>query len=233
MIQGVLFDIDDTLVDYSNAERAGIERYLRDLGVPADTVPDGARHWREVMERHFARYLDGELSYLEHRRERARDMLRWLAEDVPSDPDALDEWFAGYRHRYEQLLTPYGDVLACLDALTDLPLGVVTNNDTAYQRDKLARAGVADRFRCVIGTDLAGCRKPEPGIFLAGCRALGTPPGNTLYVGDRLDDDARGALAAGLVGVWLCRTGGAGVAPDVRCITDLAELPELLRVAAE
>lgn len=84
MIRAVLFDVDDTLVDYSGAERAGIARHLCDLGVPAGTVPAGVSYWHLLMECHFTRYLDGELSFQEHRRERVRDMLRWLGRSAPS-----------------------------------------------------------------------------------------------------------------------------------------------------
>jgi putative hydrolase of the HAD superfamily len=49
-------------------------------------------------------------------------------------------------------------------------------------------------------------------------------------VGDRLDLDAIGARDAGMVGVWLNRTGPAGGAlpSDVAMITSLELLPELL-----
>jgi putative hydrolase of the HAD superfamily len=228
MIRAVLFDVDDTLVDYTGAERAGITRYLRDLGVPAAAVPDAVSHWHRLMERHFARYLDGELDFQEHRRERVRDMLRWLGRAVPAEDSPLDRWYLGYQRRYEAALAPFDDVVGCLDALSGLPLGVVTNNDTGYQRMKLARIGLVDRFRCVIGTDLGGVRKPDPAIFLAGCRALGTAAAQTAYVGDRLDHDARGAVGAGLFGVWLHRFGTPADQPGVPCITTLAALPQLL-----
>lgn len=230
MIQAVLFDVDDTLVDYSGAERAAIERYLLDLGVPPHSVPEGATTWHRAMERHFARYLDGVLDYAGQRRERARDMLAWLGNTGHPDDAALDGWFDGYRARYEQILAPFDDVPDCLDRLAGLRLGVVTNNDTAYQRAKLVRLGLADRFHCVIGTDLAGARKPDPAIFLAGCRALGVPAAQTAYVGDRLDHDAQGATEAGLIGIWLNRADAPKPGSAVPYMTSLAELPARLEV---
>ncbi len=228
MIRAVLFDVDDTLVDYSGAERIGITRYLRDLGVPEDRVPDAVSHWHWLVEHHFARYLSGELAFWDHRRERVRDMLRWLQRPVPRDPAALDAWFTGYQQRYERSLALFPDVVACLDRLSGVPLGVVTNNDTGYQRAKLARLGLADRFTCVIGTETGGARKPDPAIFLAACEALGVAASATAYVGDRLDHDARGATDAGLYGVWLSRSGRPMAEPEVPYVTTLAALPALL-----
>jgi putative hydrolase of the HAD superfamily len=57
-----------------------------------------------------------------------------------------------------------------------------------------------------------------------------------VYVGDELDVDAAGAVAAGLVGVWLDRPGprrvvvdeAEAVATGVVVVHSLAELPEAL-----
>ncbi|WP_084693153.1 HAD family hydrolase [Actinomadura atramentaria] len=67
-------------------------------------------------------------------------------------------------------------------------------------------------------------------MFAAACAALGLPPRRVAYVGDRLDTDARGALRAGLHGVWLDRS-GAGPDAGVPRITTLADLPDLIRSA--
>ena len=54
------------------------------------------------------------------------------------------------------------------------------------------------------------------------------------YVGDRWDIDANAAARAGLLGVWLDRSGGAASStaeldPGVPFVTDLAQLPALLQ----
>jgi putative hydrolase of the HAD superfamily len=82
----------------------------------------------------------------------------------------------------------------------------VSNNVHDYQRAKLDGAGL-DRIKILVGTDTVGAAKPEPAIYLEGVRLLGSTPGETLYVGDNRLLDAEGATAAGLVGVWLNRTG--------------------------
>ncbi|MFN7027147.1 MAG: HAD-IIA family hydrolase [Pseudorhizobium sp.] len=40
--------------------------------------------------------------------------------------------------------------------------------------------------------------KPEPGIFLAGAKLLGTSPNRTLMVGDNPETDGKGAMRAGM-----------------------------------
>ncbi|MGH3736429.1 MAG: HAD family hydrolase [Micromonosporaceae bacterium] len=234
MITAVLFDVDDTLTDYHGAERAGILRYLAQLGVPAARQPAGADLWRAVQQRHFARYIDGELSFAGQRRARVVDMAEWLG-DTCADPDT---WFEGYRACYEAVLAPFDDVAGCLRRLDRLALGVISNNDEAYTRKKLELTGLAGHFRCVLGRDTVGRAKPDREIFHAGCAALGVGPAHTAYVGDHLDMDARGATAAGLTGIWLDRgsagpsdTGPSDTGPvdnGVLRIRGLGQLPGLI-----
>lgn len=226
-IKAVLFDVDDTLFDYHGASRAGILGYLAALGEAADDA--AYARWLDLERTAYTRFLAQELTFLGQRRERARAM----AARALSDAEA-DAWFDGYRAHFEAAWTTFPDVHAALTALAGYRLGVLSNSDTAYQRDKLARLGLGEVFDVVLGTDLAGAAKPEPAAFLAGCAALGTDPAETAYVGDLLDVDAFGAAAAGLRGVWLDRSSAAGpaaatampVAGVVR-VASLGELPAL------
>ncbi len=95
-----------------------------------------------------------------------------------------------------------------LDALAGagVRVGSLTNARVELQTRKLAAAGLAD-VPLLVGVDTLGFGKPDPRVFAEACRRLGTDPARTAYVGDELDVDARGALAAGLVGVWLDRPG--------------------------
>ena len=71
--------------------------------------------------------------------------------------------------------------------------------------------------------------KPDPAAFAFGCDAMGTAPARTMYVGDSVVADVEGALAAGLVPVWLDRFGDAWTPPPgVHRIASLADLPAVL-----
>ena len=86
----VLFDLDDTLLDYSTARDAGIRAWVQQVDAarhPADAV----RVWRELEERHFRRYSQGEVSFDEQRRARLRAFWPHLSEAVDAE---LDQAFA-------------------------------------------------------------------------------------------------------------------------------------------
>ncbi|OEV11160.1 HAD family hydrolase [Streptomyces nanshensis] len=227
-IRAVLWDVDDTLFDYTGSDRSGALRHLEaERLLERHASPEAAlARWREVMDEQFARFLSGELGFHEHRRERARGFL-----GTPLTDDEADGWFARYVALYEQAWTLFPDAVPALDALTPgYRHGALSNSSTANQERKLRRLGIRDRFEVLLCADEIGHAKPAPEAFLAGCAALGLPPGEVVYVGDRYDIDARAADDAGLCGVWIDRAGSPvpRSAAQVRRITGLAELPALL-----
>lgn len=53
------------------------------------------------------------------------------------------------------------------------------------------------------GTQPVAVGKPEPPLYDLAVRRLGCPPGAALAIGDRLDTDIAGAMAAGLDSLWV------------------------------
>ena len=232
--RGVLWDIDDTLFDYSGAEASGILEHLRTEGLLGefDSPEQALGLWREDMERSYARFLAGELGFHEHRRERAHAFLARTGRTLRGDR-AADAWFKRYIRCYERHWELFPDVLPVLDELGDgFAHGLLSNSSSAHQRRKLKRLGVHRRFRSLVCSDDIGFAKPAPEAFLAGCAALGLPPERVVYVGDKLTTDALGALGAGLHPVWLDRPadGPVPAPPGVHRIRTLADLPGVLEV---
>jgi putative hydrolase of the HAD superfamily len=222
VLQAVLFDLDGTLMDHDAARDAGFAAHL----------PEQAAHaaeWRRLEALHYHEYVAGRVSFTEQRRRRVRGIHAAIGREQPAD-EAADAWFAAYLERYRAGWAAFDDVLPALAALTaadaGLALGVITNGEGEPQRAKLAAIGLTERFPVVVCSGEAGLAKPDPAIFLLACERLGVDPGATAYVGDRLDLDAEGAVAAGLRGIWLDRAGGGGAA--VPTIATLHDLPAAL-----
>jgi putative hydrolase of the HAD superfamily len=234
-VRGVLFDLDDTLVDHSGAQETAIIGYLADLGLDHDS--SAVSRWRAAEDRHFARHLTGELSLQGQRRERVREML---ADNGGAylDDAAADAWFEGYAAHFEAAWSAYDDVGAALDmvAAHGLAVGIVTNFDATHQRRKLEMVGLGGRFEVVVGLDALGVGKPDSRIFRHACELIGTEPAETYFVGDRIDHDAIGARDAGLRAVWLDRHGraetefpdGSDLPDGITRLSSLAELEALV-----
>ncbi len=216
----ILFDIDGTLIDHDGAERVAVEILRRKLGLAEPPEAFLAR-WHEILERHYDRYLAGELTLQGQRRERFREAV-----DSSLTDEAADRLSDVYLADYLDFCQPYPYVAPCLAELAAYPMGVISNGERSQQQYKLERAGIAGCFGPLILSAECGMAKPARGIFELACREMGVAPSEAVYVGDRRDIDAEAAQSAGLRGVWLDRAGmgGAGI-PQIRT---LAELPALI-----
>jgi len=218
-IRAVCFDLDDTLIDSTAAERTGALLFAeRFRGQVIDCIDFHAR-WKAATAAAFDRYLAGAIPFMQQRRERVRALCR----DAPDDDEA-DRRFAVYLEGYRREWRLFADVLPALDALRHLPLAIISNAPVAQQREKLVRTGIAERFTAVLTPDTAGVGKPDPAIFLAACATLGCAPAECLHVGDHHDHDAIGARDAGMHGVWLDRFGGAPAEAGILRIASLDEV---------
>lgn len=236
---GVLLDLDDTLVDtryaFGHAIGAIVAGWLPHLDAAGEAA--ALQHWVRDAEGHFRAYTRGELSFAEQRQRRA--VALQAAFDGPAlSADEQRRWSEAYDAAFREAWRLFPDAVPLLERLDGLglPYGLVTNAGAAYQRDKLRRVGLADRFEVMVAVDDLGVGKPDPRVFHLACERLGVSPGRSLYLGDEPDADARGARAAGLTGVWLNRAGpdhpDSAAVDDVPVVGSLLELAELLAAGA-
>ncbi|MER7672782.1 HAD family hydrolase [Kitasatospora sp. NPDC096128] len=234
-IRGVLFDVDDTLFDYTRSEETGILAHLRDLGLlERFPTPQAALSlWRGVMEHQYARYLAREVTFRGQQLERTRQFLARLGQDGAEHltDEQAGAWFAGYAAHRDTAWSAFPDAAPALRRLAPhYRLGIVSNSDTEHQLRKLRAIGLLEHFGDVIVcSDQHGEAKPAPGIFHAACTALGLPPHEVAYVGDNYALDAEGARAAGLHAFWLDRAATpAPAAEGIHVIHTLHALAQAL-----
>jgi putative hydrolase of the HAD superfamily len=244
LVDGVLFDVDDTLVDtrhaFAQAISAVASVWLPTL--PVERHHEALARWRSDPEGHFRSYTRGELDFETQRRRRADDLQATFG-GPPFEEASYAEWLELFWSTFTASFVPHADARTAVDALqaAGVRVGALTNAAQALQDAKLARTGLAD-VPVLVGVDTLGYGKPDPRAFAEACRRLGTRHERTAYVGDELEVDAIGAATAGLVGVWLdrpgTRRGGAWAEDDalaaaagVHVIRSLAELPGTLGIA--
>jgi len=199
-LRGVLFDLDDTLVDRRAAHRRAVASLLRErLGSASPAA----------LEAVGTADADG----LRPRSEFCAEVCRALPE-LGWSPDALWERYAP---AVAAAVEPVPGRRAALEVLAaQLPLGVVTNGGP-LQREKLDRADLGGLWATVRVSAEEGVAKPDPRLFARALDDLGLAPGEVLFVGDRREEDVAGARAAGLRACWI-RGPRAGVAPEAEWV---------------
>lgn len=195
-MKGILFDLDDTLLDHVGASTAAVLAFAASL--PGWTVDASATldRWFAMEHLHFARYLAGEYTIQEQRRARLRGFL-----ELPdATDDVLDEQFDRYLGYYRDSwrAVPGGPelVLRLLDE--GYRVGILTNGASQQQRAKITAIGLTDPRLAVCVSEELPAPKPSPLAFAAACAALDLAPNQVLMVGDNPITDIDGALAAGL-----------------------------------
>lgn len=221
-ISAVCLDVDDTLVDYGASMRAGLRAMLG--------ADDAWSDWCATTERHYCRFTAGEVDYDTMRRQRTKDFFAARGEflDDGEVRRREDRRMAAMRRAWRL----FDDALPCLRRLREdgLLLAAVTNAASGHQRAKLRALDLDRVFDTVVISAEWGVAKPDPVIFHTACAALDVCPARTVHVGDRLDLDAQGALAAGLHPVWLDRSQRAEHGRDggITVISRLSELPAVV-----
>lgn len=178
-IEGVLFDLDGTLLDSAPDLYAALQRQCEEEGAP---VPPYAPV-REVVSRG------------------ARAVLRCAfgALGEPAVEARVERYLALYEEVMGEATRPFHGVEALLGQLEvgGVRWGIVTNKAGYLTDELLRRIGWADRAAAVVSGDTLPVKKPDPAPVRLACERAGIDPARSLFVGDDRRDVMAGA-AAGL-----------------------------------
>ena len=242
-LKGALFDLDDTLIDWSGVKLGWTEIEALRVRRVSNFLNRGQR--RRVPDTTGLVEL-----YLERTREAWSDARTSLR--APHMPNILmnalaelgiesgDLTAADVIRAYDWSAVPgttvFPDALPALHALRaqGIKLGIVTNAPKPMSmRDvELDALGLIEFFPdCRLSAADIGYLKPHPVIFERALERLGASPEETVFVGDHPVADIKGALDAGMRAVRRLNGGeldhGNRSASHV-CLRSLDELPAIL-----
>ena len=180
-IRAALFDLDGTLLDTAPDLAAAGNRMLAELGRPALTE-DGIRDFIGKGIVNLVR--------------------RCIDATGGGDASDYDQALAVFERHYEAGIADatraYPGVVEGLEVLSrnGIALGCVTNKAARFTELVLERTGLRPYFGVVVSGDTVARKKPHPDPLLHAASKLGAAPGQTLMVGDSLND-VQSARAAG------------------------------------
>jgi HAD superfamily hydrolase (TIGR01662 family) len=102
------------------------------------------------------------------------------------------------------------------------PMAVVSNSSFGAEviRYELEKHSLAEYLAFIMVSSEYAVRKPNVLLFSTAAARLGISPQDVWFVGDRLDTDIRGAQAAKMKPVWLCRESTPAPAGDGYLVAD-------------
>ncbi len=202
-IDTVLFDLDDTLLEYEQNSQEVLSSSFDEAGVqPFFELSDYHSRYDEFLERGVS--VD----------EQRANCFSAIAQDAGYDPEtgrAVARAFAEIRdHSRVRYLPGASKTLETL--ARDHALGIVTNGSPTMQKTKITALGVEQYVDSVVFAGHDAPAKPNPEPFECALSELGSTAERAVHVGNSLSTDVPGAKAAGLDAVWV--PANPGVTPE-------------------
>ncbi len=223
--QWLLFDADNTLLDYNRAEQYALGNALSDYGL--SLTEHMLDQYRRINKSCWDALEAGRIDRETLRYLRFQAFFQSIAVDV--DPVSFSRQYTGRLSEAGFLIEGATEVLDHLGA--HYPMGLVTNGLAEIQRPRLQAAGLNAYFDLIVISDEIGYYKPQSGFFEHTRQALSGPaPDQVLVIGDNLNADIRGAQDFGWHACWYNprqQANGFSVQPTFE-IQSLAELPPML-----
>jgi len=223
----IFFDLDGTLLDHVKAEYLGIKGFYKEFisyfPFDEDTF---YKEWCRIGDKHFGRFLSGELSYSQQRIERIKEIFALVGQEL-FDAEA-EKRFQTYLQIYEDSWKPFDDVIPCLKELKSYRLGIISNGDQEHQIMKLKSMGILHNFDIIVTAGDTGFAKPNLKIFQIACERAKVSPSECCYIGDDYKNDVFPCQQLGIKGIWLNRNNEKCEQNDANIIFGLDELPDFL-----
>lgn len=199
MIKTILWDVDETLLDFGAAQRAALITLFSEFGLGPCTDAMVARY--DAINHIFWQRLErGEITKPE--------VLIGRFEQFFSEYGVDPAVSVPFNDRYQLCL---GDTIVHRDdciKLIDLLRGkvrqyIVSNGTVIAQTKKLDRSGIGKRMDGVFLSEALGAEKPSPAFFDKVFAAIGpVDRSEVMIVGDSLTSDMQGGMNAGIVTCW-------------------------------
>lgn len=195
----LLFDADNTLLDFDENERVSIYNTFDHFGIPCDENTLKMYHEINIM---YWRMLDeGKITRDVLLVKRFETLYEKLG--IKGDPAATEDFYRVQLGLGNQLVP--GAIELCMQLkLAGYKLYIVTNGVAKTQHDRLNGSGLAPIMDGIFISDEIGYNKPAKQFFEYVANHIeGFDPNKALVIGDSLTSDIKGGVDFGLDTCWI------------------------------
>jgi HAD superfamily hydrolase (TIGR01509 family) len=199
-VKAVVFDMDDTLLNWRQAEHGAIGQlallHFAAHGVPEERVREV---YAAVMQENFASWKRDRVWWY------IQDRLRMLVDRLGTHALRVEDLTATFSREATTRLAFLEGAEHVLQAAREggRKTALLTNGRAEVQRPKVFAFGLHTLVDFVGITGELGAWKPDPKAFTLVLDRLGVKPEHALMVGDNEDFDVTPAKALGMQTVWV------------------------------
>lgn len=219
MIKGLLFDLDNTLMDRDWTFREFARQLARELLHEQD---------QEKLEQIVAYMIESDADGYRPKDGFFLELIQQLPWRSKPELSELQAYYNEHYMKHARAMNYALDTLVtCRNA--GYRLGVITNGLSHTQHGKIDRLELRPYFDSIIVSGDHGIKKPDQKIYELALEGLGTAGEETLIIGDHPVNDIWGAARAGIRGIWLKRKHAwPDSMTDVKPIHAVDELDEVV-----
>lgn len=223
-VKAILFDLGNTLVK-SWVPEVTFHKVLASLGISrsVNEIKEALAKTGEELGTLNCSSMYGKVSYRKFWKKWDSLVLGYLG--LPKNEELMEDiqvrWFD-----YTECET-YFDVKETLCKLKQMSLkiGLVSGGYEEDVHAVLEKVALEDElFDVIIGANTIKKAKPHPDVFRYALKKLKAKPEETLFIGDSIDADYKGAEKAGIKAILMQRTENNNRTSDLRVITSLEEI---------
>ena len=194
----VLFDADNTLLNFDAAESKALAETLVNYGIEPDA--ETVQTYRTINEELWKQLEKGQIRREKLMSERFTRFLK--AVNAAGNGVEMNRYYLELLSTHPDLMSP--NVLEVLSELSEVAtLAIVTNGFDKVQSRRVAESGIAPLLEDVFVSEKLDSETPNRKIFDAALRSLGVENReHVLMVGDSLSSDIQGGINAGLDTCW-------------------------------
>lgn len=218
----ILFDADDTLFDFKQAESYALRAVLDAHGL--FYLQEDLTFYQQSNEALWKRLEQGLISRKELQDTRFAPLLSRLRADL--NPLVFNQEYLNFLGNACFLMP---DALSVCRALSrKAKLAIVTNGVTRVQRNRLRLSPIAPYIsRCFVSEEI-GYQKPRREFFTVVFQAMRIEDrSSVLIVGDSPTSDIQGGINAGISTCWYAPSRGQ---PPIPCDFQITSLTQLINL---
>lgn len=196
----IMFDVDDTILDFKRGEKIALESLLNEIGAPQNShIINEYRKINRMLWRDFERG-DTDRDYIFDN----RFVMLFKKYGIEVDGTKMEQKYRGYLDMQHEQVEGASEILDYLHPRCRLY--VVTNGVSSTQYKRLSDSNMDRYFQKIFVSDTVGYQKPMREFFETVIADIpGYDPKKTLIVGDSLNADILGGINMGMDTCWLNR----------------------------